>query len=115
MAFGPQDDVSIWRAMPVAACVSEPSGCFCEQVENSNVRQPHIVFSHVAYVLVAAYAMVDALLPGRDLTVSTVYAFLWGWGCLWVGLSGAFYHSSLTEFSEMCSWQAEVRLETANA
>jgi hypothetical protein len=104
--FGPVDDVSVWRAMPVAACVSQGS-CSCERIANSNVRQPLAMGAHVGYVLVGFYAIVDPLLPGlsqnshagppgsprgvwrgRDLTVSSVYAWLWGWSCLATGVAG---------------------------
>ena len=64
----------------------------------------------VAYVLIGLYAMVDALLPGRDVTVSSTYGALFGFCVIGLGLTECLYHASLTEAAEAAAWQAEVSM-----
>jgi len=85
-------------------------GCHCESVANSSLRQPIHSLACIGYILIGLYALVDALLPGRDLTVSSSYGALFGLCCIAVGLTGGLYHASLTEMAEACSWQAEASL-----
>lgn len=107
--FGPEDDRSAWRGWIPALCVSnQPEGCHCERVQNSTLRQQVHAVACVAYVLIGLYAMVDALLPGRDVTVSSTYGALFGFCVIGLGLTECLYHASLTEAAEAAAWQAEV-------
>lgn len=109
--FGPEDDRSAWRGWVPARCVSnQPQGCHCERVQNSTLRQHIHALVCVVYVLIGLYALVDALLPGRDVTVSSTYGALFGFCVTMVGLTQGIYHASLTETAEAAAWQAEASL-----
>lgn len=84
-----------------ASCM--PDACFCEAIRSGGIRQPANTYSSLAFVVVAVVVLFRArgLLPQRNSRSSvsggrSVYALLYAFALLVVGVGSAFFHATLS-------------------
>lgn len=96
-----------WDSWPQATCLASPLGCFCERDRGTLVRQPSNTFTNLAFTVVGAIVLLEAIqqqilaaasavkvTPERRL--GTAFACSYAVSQIILGAGSAWYHASLT-------------------
>lgn len=94
-----------WGDWRPATCMTTEIGCFCEKIRDDTVRQPANTWSSLALTLlgflVLAQARVDIrstsnIVSNNPITTKYIYALIYGFSMIIIGLGSAFFHASLS-------------------